>query len=181
MSMLSAQDFVVQSGHGRSTDSDMSIIYRTEQLHGDFSVMEGVVRPFELLAPHTHENEDQCVYILEGELEFEIGGAKGLRFTASAGSYVLKPRGISHGFWNSKIEPVRYIELSGRDGFERFIDARSQGLEAMLAAAREGGMEIHIDRIPELMAAHQLKSLAGVNMDGVGPLPFLSPEALAQG
>lgn len=178
MSNLTAQDFVVRTGEGESTASDMSIIYRTEQMNGDFSVMEGVVRPYELLAPHTHENEDQCVYILEGELEFEIGGAGGLRFSADAGSYVLKPRGVSHGFWNSKITPVRYIELSGRDGFERFIDARQNGLDAMLEAAMAGGMQIHVDRIPELMAEHGLKNLAGINWaDVTGESLPMMPQA----
>lgn len=167
MSTLQANDLVIQTGQGQSTASDMSIIYRTQQLSGDFSVMEGVVRPHELLAPHTHEQEDQCVYILEGELEFEIGGAGGLRFSADAGNYVLKPRGISHGFWNSKMTPVRYIELSGRDGFERFIDARSKGLQHMMQMAREGGMLIHVERIPELMAKHGLTSLAGIDATNV--------------
>jgi len=50
---------------------------------------EGVIYPNELLAPHTHDHEAQLVYIITGELEFEVGGKGGLRFSAPAGSYII--------------------------------------------------------------------------------------------
>jgi quercetin dioxygenase-like cupin family protein len=71
----------------------MRAIFRTERLGGHFSIMEGEVRPGEILVFHTHANEDQHMYLLNGELPFEVGGAGGLRFTAGGGSHVLKPRG----------------------------------------------------------------------------------------
>ena len=74
--------------------------------------------PNELLAPHTHEHEAQLVYVITGELEFEVGGKDGLRFKAPAGSYVIKPVGIEHAFWNKGAIPARYIELSGKEHFE---------------------------------------------------------------
>ena len=167
MTDLNAADLLVTPGAGETTASDMVIKFRSGLLGGDFSIMEGVVRPGELLAPHTHEHEDQAVYVIDGELEFEVGGADGLRFSAGAGSYVLKPRGISHGFWNVKDTTVRYIELSGRSGFEKFIDARQDGIGAMIEAAQgDLGMTMHMDRIPALMKEHGLTGLAGVNEAG---------------
>ena len=130
---------------------------------GDFSIMEGFVRPRELLAPHTHDHEDQAVFIIEGELEFEVGGREGLRFSAGPGSYVIKPRGVSHGFWNVGEVTVHYIELSGRDGFEKFVDARSEGVVAMLEEGEEVGMSFQIERALQLMVEHRLTGLAGLN------------------
>ena len=97
-----------------------------------------------------------------------MGGKDGLRFTARTGDYVLKPRGISHGFWNVGSVTVRYIELSGRDGFEKFIDSRSEGVGHFVQNARDVlDMQIHTDRVPELMLEHRLTGLAGVNMEGL--------------
>lgn len=164
VSDLTASDLVVNSSNGEKTSSDMVIIFRAAQLGGDFSIMTGEVRPKELLAPHTHTHEDQAVYILTGELEFEVGGEGGLRFSAGAGDFVLKPRNIQHGFWNTGEETVHYIELSGRDGFEQFVDSRSEGVTAMVAGGEEVGLTNHIDRIPGLMCEHRLTGLSGVNL-----------------
>ncbi|MCO4747080.1 MAG: cupin domain-containing protein [Proteobacteria bacterium] len=167
MSQLSVDQLVKTSGNGQKTASDMTLIFRSAALGGDFSVMEGEVRSKELLAPHTHTHEDQLVFLLEGELEFEVGGADGLRFSAKKGDYVLKPRGISHGFWNVGDVTVRYIELSGKDGFEKFIDGRQEGVASFLDNAKKQlDMEIHIERIPGLMLKHGLTGLAGVNLQG---------------
>jgi mannose-6-phosphate isomerase-like protein (cupin superfamily) len=47
---------------------------------------------------HTHAREDECNFVLEGELTFDVGGEIVL---ASAGSFVLKPRGVYHAFCNT--------------------------------------------------------------------------------
>lgn len=106
MTQLSASDLVVLPGQGEQTASDMVFIMRSARLGGHFSIMQGEVRPGELLAFHTHANEDQHMYLVDGELHFEVGGADGLRFTAGAGAHVPKPRGSSHGFWNLGQETV---------------------------------------------------------------------------
>ncbi len=178
MSNYSIKDLRIAPGEGEATASDMVIIARSNMLGGDFSIMHGEVRSRHLLVNHTHENEDQAVFLLAGELEFEVGGRNGLRFSAKAGDWVLKPRGIQHGFWNMNEETARYIELSGRDGFERFVDARRDGIRAMTAKGEEVGMTFHYDRIPELMLKHRLTGLSGVNVEApsfkeiLAKLPF---------
>jgi len=165
MSELNANDLVVKSGHGEKTASDMQMICRNAKLSGHFSIMEGEVRPKELLVFHTHANEDQHMYIINGELHFEVGGANGIRFTAGAGSHVLKPRGSSHGFWNMGTETVRYIETSTEGGFEQFVDGRSGGLGSMLGAATsELGMTFERGRALEVMKEFGITGLAGVNL-----------------
>ena len=165
MSNLNANDLVVRPGQGEKTASDMLMIFRSAKLAGHFSIMLGEVRPKELLSFHTHTNEDQHMYIINGELQFEVGGKDGIRFTAGAGDNVLKPRGSSHGFWNLGDETVRYIETSTSDGFEKFVDSRSDGLGAMLSGATsELGMSFETQRSIEVMKEFGLTGLAGANL-----------------
>lgn len=170
MSQFTSNDLLIRPrlGEGETTATDMLIIARSTMLGGDFSIMQGTIGPRKLLAPHTHEHEDQAVFVISGELEFEVGGEGGLRFTAGPGDYVLKPRGIEHCFWNmSESETVHYIELSGRDGFEKFIDGRKKGLVRWQAEAH---LKLDIDtnflRIPKLLKRHKLTGLAAATYGG---------------
>jgi quercetin dioxygenase-like cupin family protein len=45
--------------------------------------------------PHFHQIEDECFYMLEGEIEFRIGEKI---FAAIPGDYVVAPKGIPHSF-----------------------------------------------------------------------------------
>ncbi|EDM79279.1 hypothetical protein PPSIR1_04043 [Plesiocystis pacifica SIR-1] len=160
----SVQDLLIRPADHEETSADMKIIARTARLSGHFSVMLGEVRPGEILGFHSHQNEDQHMYIIDGELHFEVGGAGGLRFTAGAGDNVLKPRSSSHGFWNLTDKTVHYIETSTQDGFETFVDSRSDGLMAMLGGATEElGMSFETDRTLEVMKEFGLTGIAGAN------------------
>ncbi|MBP0000864.1 MAG: cupin domain-containing protein [Cyanobacteria bacterium SID2] len=174
------KNLLKKPGEGEKTATDMVIMVRARDMGGDFSVMEGVIHPGELLAPHTHKFEDQLVYVITSELVFEIGGADGLRFTAPAGSYVQKPRGIMHCFWNATDTPARYIELSGRDGFEGFVDSKQQGdLKSTLNAERDWGMIMHLEEIPRLMKDNKLTGLAMSETPHLPSFPEI-PEAVAK-
>ncbi len=147
-------------GEGEKTHSDMVIKASVDQLEGDFSVMEGVIYPGELLAPHTHEHEAQLVYVITGELEFEVGGEDGMHFTAPAGSYVIKPKGIMHAFWNKTDEPARYIELSGREYFEGFVRSKAEGDLHAVTHAKDFGMTTHMKDSARLIYANKLNGLS---------------------
>ena len=45
---------------------------------------------------HVHDREDECFYVLEGELSVRCGGDA---FAAAAGGFVFLPRGRPHRFW----------------------------------------------------------------------------------
>ena len=165
------QDLRIQPEQKEKTASDMLIVVRNQRLGGHFSVMEGEVQPNAILGFHSHVNEDQHMYIIAGELHFEVGGADGLRFTAKAGDHVLKPRGSSHGFWNLGDETARYIETSTEDGFEHFIDGRQDGLSSMLGSATANlGMSFETARTLEVMKEFGLDGLAGANISNPAEL-----------
>jgi len=170
MGQYTVKDLLIRprEGEGERTQTDMLIIGRAEMLGGDFSIMQGTVGPKKLLPPHTHDNEDQAVFIIAGELEFEVGGEGGMRFSARAGDYVLKPREVEHCFWNlSETETVHYIELSGRDGFEKFVDGRSKGIIPwQLEANFKLGMHTKYVRIPKLLRRHGLDGIAAATYGG---------------
>jgi quercetin dioxygenase-like cupin family protein len=180
MQRYEVEDVLKLPGEGEKTATDMVIKARARDMGGDFSVMEGVIPPHSLLAPHTHKFEDQLVYVISGELEFEVGGADGLRFKAPAGSYIQKPRGIMHTFWNPTDTPARYVELSGREGFEGFVDSKRRGeLASTLNAERDWGMITHIDEIPRLMRDNELTGLAMSETPNINEFPQL-PEPVAK-
>ena len=63
-----------------------------ESFGGAFTSIEGRIPPGDMIPPHTHTREDECAFVLEGELTFDVGGRI---VAAPAGSFVLKPRGGS--------------------------------------------------------------------------------------
>ena len=70
------------------------------------------------LEPHVHADEDDSFYILEGELTFVLGGEDVI---APAGTFVLVPPGVEHGFRNDGAEPVRILNIHAPAGFDRRI------------------------------------------------------------
>lgn len=79
-----------------------------DRTHGLASFFEAVIPPGMVVDPHVHTHEDECTRVIEGELVFQIGGVV---LTASADDYVVKPRGVSHAFWNASSRPARVIEI----------------------------------------------------------------------
>jgi quercetin dioxygenase-like cupin family protein len=77
-------------------------------LEGRLLVMEGEIQPGQFIVPHTHTREDECTYVLSGELTYQLGEEVRL---VTAGTYVVKPRGIAHAFWNAAAEPARVVEM----------------------------------------------------------------------
>ena len=64
---------------------------------------------------HTHAAEDDSFYILEGELTFSVDGEE---VVAGAGSFVLVPPGVPHGFANRGDAVVRMVNVHAPAGFD---------------------------------------------------------------
>jgi quercetin dioxygenase-like cupin family protein len=96
---------------------------RGEQTEGRLTVFENVIASGDGPPMHTHAQEDESWYVLEGELRFKIGGELS---SASAGSFVFVPRGVPHCFQNPGEEPARIIVTFTPSGMERFFDRFAQ-------------------------------------------------------
>jgi quercetin dioxygenase-like cupin family protein len=126
---------------------------------GAFTIIEVGLPPGEMIPPHTHAREDECAFVLEGELTFDVGGKIGL---APAGSFVLKPRGIYHAFCNTGTEVARVLEFHTPgefedyyDEYERIVESGMDDDERLRARTELGeryGVTWHDERIPEAMA-----------------------------
>lgn len=156
------QDLLRLPGEGEKINA-MTIKGRTDDLSGQFSIMESELPAKTMIAPHSHEHEAQAVFVISGELEFEVGGEGGLRFTAPTGSYVIKPRRVQHCFWNGTNESVRYIELSGDCGFEDFVDDTVDANPVEIKRLEDVHQVFFaVARIPKLLAQHRLKGIHGM-------------------
>lgn len=80
-----------------------------EETGGAFTLFEEAVAPQDRALPHLHHEEDQGIYVLEGEHEFVCDGRA---FAAPAGSFVYVPRGTTHSYENVGTEPGRLLILS---------------------------------------------------------------------
>ena len=108
--------------------------------HWGLGVIEGIIAPGQLIAPHVHV--DEVTYVLAGEITAEIGGEV---VVAVAGSYVLKPYGVMHALWNATNQPARVMELHLPGGFEQFyVD--------MTAVASDDSLDQHA-RTEQMKAA----------------------------
>ena len=111
--------------------------------------------------PHTHEREDELSIVLEGEVGVQIGDEV---YTAGPGTYVRKPRGVPHAFWNATERPARLIEIISPAGFEGYFreaaavlaKAGPPDVGALLEVAGRYGLTFHMDRVPAVMAAHHV-------------------------
>jgi quercetin dioxygenase-like cupin family protein len=149
-----------------ATVAGLTMVHKVEAglLEGGLQVMEGLIAPQRIIPPHTHSREDECSYILAGELMFLVGDET---LTASTGSYVIKPRGVPHAFWNISQEPARVMEIHVPGTFRHFYDElgatmaadmpQSERQAAQAALHDRYGLSFHWDRMQQLVAKYGVK------------------------
>jgi quercetin dioxygenase-like cupin family protein len=129
---------------------------------GALAVVEHTIAPRTLAAPmHTHRNEDEYSYVLEGQITALIGGEL---INAPAGALVCKPRNIPHTFWNGGASPARVLELIAPAGFESYFDELAEVLGAggppdiarVQDLARKYALEMDFSSVPELLQRYNL-------------------------
>ncbi|WP_442738404.1 cupin domain-containing protein [Streptomyces pseudogriseolus] len=121
--VMGALRFVVAPDEGKSIWLEgMGVDFKVwgEETGNQFSIVEHPIEPGRLVPPHVHSREDEFSFVLQGRVGARVGDEEA---TAGPGSYILKPRGILHTFWNAGPEPARILEIISPAGFERFIDA----------------------------------------------------------
>jgi mannose-6-phosphate isomerase-like protein (cupin superfamily) len=64
---------------------------------------------------HTHTDEDDSFYVLEGELTFSVDGAE---VVAGPGAFVLVPPGVRHTFANRTDEVARILNVHAPAEFD---------------------------------------------------------------
>jgi quercetin dioxygenase-like cupin family protein len=110
----------------------------SEDTGGAFLMIEETSPPGGGPPPHVHRDEDEALYVLEGEVEFLLGeGTK----PAGAGSCVYAPRGTLHTFKNVGTSPSRVLAVITPGGFEKFfLEAGEPATEG--SSAPEGAPDV---------------------------------------
>jgi hypothetical protein len=99
--------------------------------------------------------------VLEGRIGARIGDDE---FTAGPGSWILKPRGVMHTFWNAGPDDARMIELLTPGRFEQFFrrmtalaSAGELTDEGMGALAEEYETTVSMDWVEDLASRYGLE------------------------
>jgi quercetin dioxygenase-like cupin family protein len=128
--------------------------------HGDgedgISVMETLAPHGDSPPLHVHQTEDEIFHVLEGELRMRAGDTD---VRIGAGETILAPKGVAHTYRVESPEGARWLVITRRGDFERFVRALSRPAErpelpthqgpptpeqagALAAAAREHRIEL---------------------------------------
>jgi mannose-6-phosphate isomerase-like protein (cupin superfamily) len=159
--MSAIERTVVQPSEGEYVDfGSLGVAWKIEgtETAGCFAVVEHPIPPRSLAAPlHFHHNEDEYSYVLEGTLGALLGDQV---VTATPGSWLLKPRGEWHTFWNPGHSLCRVVEIISPSGFEHYFrevaevfevaDGGLPNLERFAAVNDRYELEMDFDSIPDL-------------------------------
>lgn len=86
---------------------------------GAFSLFEGLTPPHGGPPPHLHRWEDETFFVLDGKLEFNVGGQA---IEAGPGDSVFCPKDVPHCFRNIGDTAARTLTIVSPAGFERFFE-----------------------------------------------------------
>jgi quercetin dioxygenase-like cupin family protein len=114
--------YALLPGAGVAGDPDLKASQHTTG--GALSVFETTIEAGPPL--HVHDREDECFYVLDGELSVRCGGDA---FDAAAGSFVFLPRGRPHRF-QAREQSARLLLIavpgSIEDYFRRINNATTE-------------------------------------------------------
>ncbi len=85
-------------------------------------------------------------------------------FLATVGDMIVKPRGVSHTFWNAGPRPARLLEIIAPAGFESYFEEMAPVLNAggppdqeqVGRIAEKYGTTYQMEQIPELTEKYHL-------------------------
>ncbi len=133
-----------------------TIRVRHDEGEDGLSVMETLARHGDSPPLHVHHTEDETFHVLEGQLRVRAGDSD---LTLGPGETILAPKGVPHTYRVASREGARWLVITTRGDFERFVRALSrpaerpelpaddgpptpEQVEALAAAAREHGIEL---------------------------------------
>jgi quercetin dioxygenase-like cupin family protein len=162
--MVTPEDFILPPDGGRLVwlgGLGVRFMLDGYETGGRFALVEHPLKPRALGSPlHTHTQEDEYSFVLEGQVGVQIGE---LEMVAAPGTLIVKPRGLPHAFWNAGDAQARLLELISPAGFEAYFEEMADLLVAGEPDASRGaairerhGLELDLGSISRLVAQHGL-------------------------
>ena len=133
---------VLRQGEGKRLEVlGIPFVYKAREsdTRGGYSLSE-IVQSGEGPPPHTHKNEEEALYVLEGDLRVTIGNDT---VTGGPGTFFLIPRGTVHTQAQAGSSPVRLLIIFSPAAFEKFFEevAGETDMDKITAVAARHGME----------------------------------------
>jgi mannose-6-phosphate isomerase-like protein (cupin superfamily) len=117
-----------------------------------FAIVHHPIPPRVLMAPlHYHHNENEYSYVVEGRMGALLGDEV---VEAGSGTWVYKPRGQWHTFWNAGDTPCLIIEVISPAGFENYFreiaELWGSDMERVAEINKKYAIEMDFESIPGL-------------------------------
>lgn len=128
--MGDAQPYQIKAGDGTSIwtlGTLMTFKATAATTAGRFTLIDEHVAPRVKPPLHTHHREDECCYVLEGNIVFQVGDN---RFDANPGDFVFMPREVPHAF-AVRSESARVLTLFVPAGLESLFHAVGEPARAL--------------------------------------------------
>ena len=149
---FNTREILLKPGEGRTVDvlgDHYTFKALGEQTGGRYGLVEvGVPAPSAGPPPHIHHNEEEAVYVLEGEVQVTVGDQT---VAATPGYFAFVPRGTLHTFANKGSEDARMLVILSPAGFEHAFDEMAEvassateppDMDRLMAIADRYGLEI---------------------------------------
>lgn len=75
---------------------------------GGYSLHDRTAPPGARSTPHTHQHVSEAFYVIDGEIEFEVGGET---LTGTPGTFVLARNNVRHAWHNTSDRDARVLVL----------------------------------------------------------------------
>jgi len=99
---------------------DIRVWMRSSMTNGLFSSVECAVAPKVMgPPPHYHKELDELMQVLEGTASVMVEGEV---VEIGAGGWHLRPRNLTHTFWNASEQPLRFVDMYFNQPFEEFLE-----------------------------------------------------------
>ncbi len=96
----------------------MTVKARSEDTRGSFTLIEQLAPAGFVAPPHTHREEEEAFFLLEGEMQVTCGDEA---WMLQPGGFVFLPRGVQHSFSIPEYGSARILQITSPAQFERFL------------------------------------------------------------
>jgi len=104
----------------------MNVKAQADDTGGAFEIMEAVFPQQNGFPMHVHQDFDEALYVLDGEMQMEV---EGRTVTIAPGAFGYLPRGVPHAFANRGSAPCRvllWFAPKYAAGLSAYLDALGQ-------------------------------------------------------
>jgi mannose-6-phosphate isomerase-like protein (cupin superfamily) len=129
---------------------------RGEETDGRFSLVEWLTRSGGMTPLHIHRDDSQTVYVLEGEVTFNLPGVTRV---CGPGELVYTPAGTPQTERVTSAIPARMLDVNAPSGFDGFVEAAGDRADA-LALPPPSAEQPDFERLVALAAEHGIEVLA---------------------